>query len=227
MVYILSNIFFGHPKLSKYQLDFFNNYFIPHSQNPEKIIITGNIFYNVNHITFQLLNEVKKIFNGIDSPIEIVGNDYCFDIIKNFGDITQIDKFEIEPISLFQISKDNKEKIGFYINNKFKENKFSPRFVEYTINEITDLDKVEITKDFIDLIISSELVEKAEYKNKIDLFLNNNTFNNVFYTEKKKEIEKVVIKNNDIRNILLDNIEENLKEELKEIFTLYDQKNNT
>lgn len=225
MIYFLSNIFFGHPKLSKYQLDFFNNYFIPHIQNPQKIIISGNLFYNINHISFQLLNDVKHIFNSIDIPIEIVENNYCFDIIKNFGNITQIDKLDkVNDFSLFQFSKDNKEKIGFYINDKFKENKHSPKFIEYTINSLKDLDNIKITKDFIDLTINSELLEKAEYKNKIDLFLNNNSFNNVFYTEKNKNIEKVKMKDNDIRNILIDNIDDDLKEELKEIFTIYDEK---
>lgn len=66
---------------------------------------------------------------------------------------------------------------------------------------------------------------KPEYKNKIDIFLNNNSFNNVFYTE-KNETEKVKIKNNDIRNILIDNIDDNLKEELNEIFHIYDDDKN-
>jgi len=72
------------------------------------------------------------------------------------------------------------------------------------------------------------LLDKAEYKNKIDIFLNNNQFNNVFYTENNKVDNKVKLdsKNINIRNILVNNIEEELKDELGEIFVIYDEKNN-
>jgi len=233
MIYILSNIFFGHPKLYKHQIDYFDNYFLPfiNKNKPKKIIIDGNLFYNTHSISFSLLNKIKEIFSTINCPVEMAGNEYCFYSIKNFTDI-EIEyikfEYELEPFSLFHFSKDNNEKIGFYAvkdkTTKFIENKFSPRFVEQNIESLEDLN-VEITKDFIDLTINSELILKPEFKNKIDIFLNNNTFNNVFYTEKKVEIEKVKMKNNDIRSILTDNINDDLKDELKEIFTIYDEKN--
>jgi len=254
MIYILSNIFFGHPKLSKYQIDYFDNYFLPMviKNKPEKIIITGNIFYNTNLVSFKLLNDVISIFSNISdiTIVEIIENDYCFQILEDCGNLNDnqyrgniinnkwaggdsyvgenIDVTKFEPFSLFHFSKENKEKIGFHVIQddkiKFIENNYTPRFVEYNINSLEDLN-ININNDFIDLTINSELILKPEYKNKIDIFLNNNSFNNVFYTE-KNETEKVKIKNNDIRNILIDNIDDNLKEELNEIFHIYDDDKN-
>lgn len=255
MIFILSNIFFGHPKLSKYQLEYFNNYLLQLIQKnkPQKIVISGNIFYNTNNVSFKLLNDVANLFMNISSytVIEIVGNDYCFSILEYFGNLNdhmyrgniinnkwyggdayvgeKIDISPFENISLFQLSKNDTNKIGYNIvkNGKiaFVENKQTPRFVQYQIKSIEELEELEISRNFIDLEIDSELLDKAEYKNKIDIYLSKNSFNNVFYTEKKKIEEKVVVdnKNLNIRNILENNIEDELKDELKEIFTIYDE----
>jgi len=238
MIFILNNVKFGHPKLSKYQLDFFHDNFIPlllkSGSKEHHIIISGDLFYNTKHTNFQLLLDIKNILNILAqySKIGIFGNDYCYDLFKEQTFKVVEMNHEIENISLFQLTKDNVEKIGYCVdkNNKLKfiENKFSPRFVEYIIKNIEDIDKIKITKDFIDLHINSELIEKQEYKNKIDIFLNNNNFNNVYYTGEKKEQEKVILdsKNIKIREILVDNIDEDLKSELDEVFVIYDEKIN-
>jgi hypothetical protein len=232
MIYLLNNIKFGHPKLLKHQLDYFNRDLITglHLEfSPEdKIIITGDLFYNTKYITFDLLSKVKETLQEIPIPVEIIGNDYCYKLF-NFKKIENIN-FEIDDVSLFQIDKNDKSRIGFCIHDgndvRFIKNDITPKFLEYTINIIEDLNEVQLTKDFIDLTINSSLLENQQNKNIIDLFLNNNTFNNIYYTEKIKVDEKVEMdsQNINIRNILINNVDENLKEELSEIFLIYDEK---
>ena len=235
MNYILSNIFFGQPKMTKYQFEYFEEYFIPFikkkSTSEDKIVIVGDIFYNTTTINFSLLSKVKSIFEKLSIiPIEIVGNNYCFDIIEKFSLDKPITKIETNfyndiKTNLFD-SKGNENLIGFNairdVNIKFVENKKSPRFIEYKINSIEDLDNIVMDNNFIDLIIDGELIEKSEFKNKIDIFLSKNNFNNVFYTEKQKE-STIIVKNNNIREVIMDNIEEDLKEEMLNIFKLCDQ----
>lgn len=233
MIYILNNIKFGHPKLSKYQIEYFDNFFIPlitKKHTPEdKIIIVGDLFYNTNNVSFNLLSKVKNIFNSLNFiPIEIIGNDYCIDIIGNFIKIEKLD-YDIDNTSLFQLSKNDDNNIGFYIikdKKKFIENKITPRFIKYDIENIEDLDNIEITKDFIELNINGKLIENQQTENKIDLFLNNNPTIKAYYTEQPAKEETIEMNNSNIniRNILIDNVEKTLKEELEEVFTIYDEK---
>jgi len=230
MFIILSNIFFGHPKLFKFQVDYFEKWFLPFvdENKPESIIIIGNIFYHTSTVSFNVLSKLKSIFSQIDCKILIVNNEYCFHVIKDFADIESTKLGYEKKFSLFQTSKENPDDIGFFVEKdnvmKFIHNDFSPRFIEYEINSIDDLDKIELTNDFIDIIINGDLIDSKENKNKIDIFLNNNTFNNVFYTDNKKDPITISIRDNKIRNILLDNIEEGVKKELNEIFVIYDEK---
>ena len=244
MIYILNNIKLGHPKLGKHQIDYFKNHFIPsYNENrvfKDKIIILGDLFYNTKQVTFSLLEEILEIFWKIHGLIEIVGNDYCYNSVIHGsrwegGKMKQIKEFEFSlidlPFSMFQLNKENKNPIGYYTIDDFGKltfinNDFTPKFVEYFVNNIEDLDNVKLTKDFIDLTISSEPLDNQEFKNKIDIFLNNNTFNNVFYTEKFNQDEKINMDsgNINIRNILINNIEPDLKSELDEIFIIYDEK---
>lgn len=234
MIYLLNDIKFGNPKLSKFQIEYFDNYFIPLllKMPPSKIILCGDLFYNTKHVTFNLISKVINILKELSIvPIEIVGNDYCLNIIKDHvNQIPTID-YDTKNISLFQHTKDDTNEIGFYaIKDKqiIVHNKITPKFLQYNINQIEDLDTVEITKDFIDLNINSEILENQQNKNKIDLFLNNNPLINVYYSEKFVVDDKVTLdsKNINIRNILVNNIDESLKVELNEIFTLYDEKKN-
>jgi hypothetical protein len=237
---IFTNIRFGHPKIGKQQIDFFWKYLFDliarSGSNPDsnEIIINGDLFHNTRHTNFKLLKEVKNIFIALSrhANIRMIGNDYCYDLFKEH--INKIDEiaYEIKDISLFQFSKDHTDKIGYNIVKEgklyFMENKFSPRFVEYIINNVDELDEINLNKDFIDVTINSDILENSQDKNRIDIFLNNNQFNNVYYTDQIKEESKVKLdsKNINIRNILIDNIEEELKEELSEVFVIYDGKNN-
>jgi hypothetical protein len=238
MIYIISNIFFGNPKTSKHQIDYFDNHLLPFFKKnpPEKTIIYGDLFYNTNIVSFKLLSKVKDLLIKISeiTKIEILDNDYCKPIFQNIPNINIIDSdgyeqpnITIPRPNLFQMNKDDKTTPGLLIvkgdKNKLIENTITPRYIEIPINSIEELESLEKTKDYIDLIINSELLEKTEYKNKIDIFLNKNNFNNVFYTD-KKEKEIVIVKDNHIRNILFDNIDQNLKTTLQEIFYLYDEK---
>jgi len=237
MIFILNNINFGHPKIAKYQMEFFDHLvqtLMKSGSKEHEVIIKGDLFYNSKHTTFQLLNEVKRMLKVLNqfSIVLMLDNDYCYPLLEEYIKKVDIINYEIEDVSLFQFSKTDTNKIGYHIvkNKKlgFIENKFSPRFVEYIINDIEDLDSIEMTKDFIDLTINSDLLNKSEYQNKIDIFLSKNNFNNIFYTENKREEEKVKLdsKNINIRNILVNNVDEELKNELSEIFTIYDQKKN-
>ena len=236
MIYVLNNVKFGHPKLAKYQLEYFDKYFIPlvkRKYSPgDRVIITGDLFYNTKFVNFNLIKKIQDIFDCLSSVVlvEILGNNYCLNIIKEY--VTPIENiiFDISNISLFQLSRDDDKQIGILCMKDEKthivENKFSPRFIEYIIDNIEDIDEVQITKDFIDLIINSELLNNQQYKNKIDIFLNNNQFNNVYYTDKIVNEDRVKLdsRNINIRNILENNIEDDLKDELSEIFVIYDEK---
>lgn len=235
MIYILNEIKFGHPKLSNYQIEYFFNFLIPllikNYQSDDKVIITGDLFYNTTNISFNLLSKIKKIFDSLNFiNIKIVGNDYCVDIINNLNKIEKLEyNIDVDNISLFHLSKNENKNIGFFIINdkkKFIENKITPRFIKYNIENIEDLDKIKINKDFIELNINSELIENKQSENKINLFLNNNPTIKAYYTDSIKIEDKIEIddKNINIRDILINNTEKTLKGELEEIFTIYDEK---
>ena len=198
-------------------------------------IINGDLFYNTKNINFNFLFKIYDILKNLSklATVEIIKNEYCYKVFEAF--INQIEeiKCDLTDISLFQLSKEDNNKIGFYAGNslddlKFIKNKFTPRFIEYKIDTIENIDSVEITKDFISLEINSDLLNKLEYKNKINIFLSKHEFDNIFYTEIKKDQNKIKLndKNNNIRDILLNNIDKDIETELKEVFTIYDDKLN-
>jgi len=233
MIYFLNNIKFGHPKISKFQLLWFDSYFIPliTKKGGEKIIINGDLFYNNKHITFELLSKVRNILSSVTIPIYIIGNEYCYDILKDLINNTQKNDYAELENSLFQFSKEDNSNVGFYIitdKTLFIPNKQTPKFVEYKIEKINDLENIIISKDFITIDVNGELLENQQFKNKIDLFLNNNPSISVYYSNSKEKNEEKIVKidnkNMSIRNILIDNIDEDLKTELNEIFDIYDSK---
>ena len=234
MIIHLNNIKFGHIKLSKYQIEYFDNFFIPFiqkkSKDIEKIIITGDIFYNNKNISFEYLNKIKNIFDNISNiEMDVCNNDYCTNLIFNkFNKINNFDSYE--DFSLFHTSKN--EKIGFYVTkdskSKFIENNITPKFVTYIIDNIEDIDKINIKNDFVSLMINSNLLDENKNKNLIEIFLNNNPNIDAFYTEKIVTTNQVKIDTNNIniRNILKGNIDVNLHSMLNEIFEIHDEKNN-
>jgi hypothetical protein len=125
---------------------------------------------------------------------------------------------------------------GFYEFNikqneiRFIENVYSPKFKEIYIDDISELNSINTeTHDFIDLIIKSSAVEKVENKNKLEIFTTKYNINNIYYTDEynnKSELN-MVINNNDIRDILIDNADEEIAKNLKEIFVIHDNSKRT
>lgn len=237
MICILNNVKFGSPKLIKYQFSYFNDYIIPliNSGKINELFIYGNLFYNSNSISFDLLDKVLNLIEKMSIiPIYIFNNNYCSNIIKPY--VKFIDKIIIDNInesSLFHHNKNENYKIGYFLMKKdkivFIENKITPRYIKYEINDIEDLSKIDITNDFIDLIINSSVIDNQQNKNVVDLFSNNNPKMNIYYNDNDIEKNEIKIDHNNmnIRNILIDNIEMDLREELHEVFTIYDKKINT
>jgi hypothetical protein len=240
MIFVFNNIKFGHPKLWHFQQEYFHHFFdsIKKLDKDKDLYILGPLFNNTVNNSFRILNNMKSILILLNKEFKNVNIslDCNENIFPLFADDLKLgildDKIENKVSkSLFQFSKSDDPNVGYYIfkedKTKFIENTLSPKFIEYKISSIDDLENINITKDFIDIEIDSDLLEKAEYKNKIDIYLSKNTFNNVFYTEKKKKEDKVLMdsSNLNIRSILVDNVDDGLKEELKEIFTIYDEKN--
>lgn len=243
--YILSNMFLGRPKLSKYQIEYFEDYFLPliekrGARDDDKIIITGDIFFNTTTVNFSFLKQIKTIFYKLSMiiPIEIVGNDYCFDIISDGGE-NHIKKYmgsvfnDVNKISLFDF-KGNENPVGFDIIKdgeiKFIENKKSPRFIDVRINKIEDLVPGKNDKDFIDYYINNNLMENLDTKNKINIFLAKNNPSNVYFFSgdddaSKKKMNAVILPTNgniNLRELIINNIDDELKEEMMNIFKISD-----
>jgi len=237
MNYILSNILFGYPKMAKYQIEYFDNYFVPliqkrGYQEDDKIIITGNIFYNTSNVSFELLSKAISILNSLSScvEIEIMNNEYCENIIKKENITFKKNSFyDNVKLNLFGFKKSEYD-IGFEVVKdgeiKFVENKKSPRFVECRIDKIEDITNMNIdTKNFIDITINSDLLDTPEHKNLINIFLSKNIFNNVYYSEKSepKRKDAVMVEGiTNIRDIIMNNIDEDLKDDMMNIFKLSD-----
>jgi hypothetical protein len=167
---------------------------------------TDYLFYNTSLKKF---NGIKKTFNG-------------------FYDNVDGDENNINITSPYQLNKDySKSKHGFYIINikdnlvTFIENNYSPKFEDIYINDISDLEKIEINKNVINLIINSDIINTQENKNKIELFAYKHSIN-LYFTEKSLE-NNIIIEKNDIRNILLKNIDQGIIDEMKKIFITYDK----
>jgi len=137
----------------------------------------------------------------------------------------------INITSPYQLNKDfSNIGHGFYAFNlkqndiRFIENNYSPKFKDIFIDDLSQLKEIDTSsKDFMDLVIDSKVVELTENKNKIDMFLSKHDFHNVYFTESSKKEKEIIIKNNnDIRNILIDNAEEDIVNDLNDIFNIYD-----
>lgn len=234
MICILNNIKFGNPKLSKYQLSYFDDFIqLINNKKITEIFIYGDLFYSSNSITFDLLSKVLDIFEHMSKiPIYIFENYYCLSAIKPYVKVNKdIINDKIKDISLFQHNKNENYKIGYLLmkdgKTAFVENKITPKFIQYEINDIEDLNNIEITKDFIDLIINSDAINNQQNKNIVDLFSNNNPNINIYYTELINNENEIKMDHNNmnIRNILIDNVELDLREELHEVFSIYDKEN--
>jgi hypothetical protein len=170
---------------------------------------TEYVFY---HTPLKEVTGVKRSFNSYFDNEK--GNEININVTSPY----QLNKdYSLSPHGFYEFSLKHNE-----IN--FVENTFSPRFKEIYIDDISDLSKINTkTNDFLDLVVKSTVVEKTENKNKLEMFLNKHKINNVYYTEDyTTQEESVIINNNEIRDILLDNADEETVDSLKEIFTIHD-----
>lgn len=140
------------------------------------------------------------------------------------------DDININITSPYQLNKDfSLSPHGFFIFDlkqneiKFVENTYSPKFKEIYIEDISELANINIdSKDIIDLVVKSKAIEKIENKNKLDIFVSK-YINNVYFTDDYSQDKEIIIKdNNDIRDILIENANDEMIDNLKEIFTIYD-----
>jgi hypothetical protein len=169
---------------------------------------TEYLFY---HTSLKEMNGLKRSFNGFYE------NEKSNDINISIGSPYELNRdFSLNQHGLYEFSLNHNEL-------KLIVNTHSPKFKEIYIEDISELSNINInSKDFIDLIVKSKAVEKTENKNKLEIFASKNKINNIYYTEEYIKEENVVIKNNEIRDILVDNADEEIKDNLKEIFTIYD-----
>lgn len=147
---------------------------------------------------------------------------------NSFYDNNDGDENNINITTPYQLNKDySKSKHGFYTINiksdivSFIENNFSPKFEDVYINDISDLENVNIGNNIVNLIINSDIINTQEYKNKIELFAYKHSIG-LYFTQKTLE-NNIIIEKNDIRNILLKNIDQNIINEMENIFITYDR----
>lgn len=187
-----------------------NIMFIPSDEFLMPDFDTEYLFFNS---PAKSMNGLKKTFNGYYDNEK--GNDININITSPY----QLNKDFITVEHGFYAFSLKQNEVRFLSNN------YSPKFKEIYIDDISQLQEIDNNKkDFIDLIINSKIVEKTENKNKVDIFIAKNDFHNVYFTEdsKKENKEIVISNNNDIRNILIENADENMVDDLKEIFQIHD-----
>jgi len=181
-----------------------------------------------------IINESSKdyiIFNLDSSTIkELIKKDkniYCgFNLDKSVNDnITNIG-------SPYQFEKTSSDK-GFFVvdvdKNKsiFVENKFNPKYKTITITseeQLKDLDRDDIEKNYVNVVIDQELIN--DKKIKIDILLSQYDFKNITYINgETKEME--IVNNNDINiiSICRENItDESTLKEFDNIVSIYKEK---
>ncbi len=183
----------------------------------EFLMPENNTEYLFYHTPLKEVTGVKRSFNSFFDNEK--GNDININITSPY----QLNKdYTLSPHGFYEFSLNHNE-------ITFVENSYSPKFKEIYIEDISELSKIDTkTKDFIDLIVKSKSIEKTENKNKLEIFVSKYNIHNVYYTEEYNQPESnVIINNSEIRNILIDNANEEMTNNLKEIFTIYDNTRRT
>lgn len=186
-----------------------NLMFIPDGE----FLMTDNdtefLFYNGQ---LKTVTSVKRSFNGFYENEK--GNDININITSPY----QLNKdYTLSPHGIYEFNLNQNEL-------RFIENTYSPKFREIYIEDITELAKINTgSKDFIDLVVKSNVVEKTENKNKLEIFASKYV-NSVYYIgDNNIEKDEIIINNNnDIRDILIENADDEMVDNLKEIFSIYD-----
>jgi hypothetical protein len=178
----------------------------------EKIIFNYDYLNNDKEIIREMLRN-KKVYCGfynnrrIDDNITIIGSPY------QIGFDDSLDK------GFLALDKDKE---------KFVDNKISPTFQKLelkTIDDIKNIDKDFVNNNYVDVILTEDLLK--ENKIKLDILLSKYKFNNIKY-EKSEEILDLKTTDFNIDKILteyIENIDNTLLiEEFNYIMDLYKNK---
>jgi len=187
-----------------------NIMFIPHG---EFLMTDNDVDYLFYSTPLKEVIEIKKSFNGFYENEK--GNDININITSPY----QLNKdFSMTSHGFFAFSLKQNEV-------RFIENSYSPKFKEIYIDDLSQIYNIDTnSNNFVDLVINSKITERTEDKNKVDIFLSKNNFNNVYFTEDVKKDSDIIIRDeNDIRSILVENAENEIVEELKDVFDIYDK----
>jgi len=196
-----------------------------------------------------LIMSYKVDINDIsDESIVVFNSDYMinpelYKKVLNKSNVcicTHYEDKEIEDDNIinigspYQLNKSHENKKGFLVvdtlKKKFKliENNFSSRFVNYTINSIEDLETLKINKkDFVNVKINENIIEKKENLNKLNMAINKYNFNVTYINDTIKEPSNIIIDSHtfDIREIIENFLnDKNLNEELENVYKIYNDK---
>jgi hypothetical protein len=103
-IFLISNTLFGYKNMTKYQMSYFYDIFIPFLEKKSKkgdiFVHGGNLFYNKIHADFNLINNILDIFDKISKilPIYIINSlndEYSTTILKRLNNIFIIDNLKI------------------------------------------------------------------------------------------------------------------------------------
>lgn len=213
-----------------------------------------NIIDDIKTINNITLSTYKKDINDIEKNDIIVFNhdyinniEFYKNILKKFKIVicTHYDDMNIKDDNIinigspYQLNKEHKNKKGFLVIDtdkkkvKFIKNDYSPIYLKIKINDINDLinfNNDSLKKNFIDLEINENVIEKKENLNKLNLLINKYNFNNIIYIKNQddKPIKNVDTNNFDIKNIiskyLKDNNLQHIKNELDNIYRIHKEK---
>ena len=139
MIYIIGNTFFGYPKMSDIQVNYFKNSFIPFLKKVYRegdiLVHTGNIFYNKQTTHFKVLRDVFDIFDELSTFIQIF-------VLKGHNDDLSIDLINRKNIKIFKETKKVKN-LMFIPNGNFlmPDNDTEYLFYNNIPKEIKDIKK--------------------------------------------------------------------------------------
>lgn len=184
-----------------------------------EIYSTLNLFKNIYNI--EIISEIKLLYY----------NNLTIDVTNT---VIKVGENDIVIPNAIQFEKDDTE-AGIFINKEngkytTLKNNYSPKHRLFKINEITDFDNINLDKDFIHLLIDSELLIKNKSLVNINIFKIKPI--SVKYTDKEEDKtqnnENILDINNNfnILSIINDNIidDKKLKKQFDRILNIYNKK---
>lgn len=197
-------------------------------------------FYKESNILFISNNFIDHISNINNNDIIITNCKIDIEILKSYPNLIMQGYYDYNSINEniirlgtpYELTK-NISNCGIYVlNNKNKEykfikNTFSPIYKIITINELSDIDKLdkdEINNNFVNLVINSNLVNEKSVK--LDYLLSKFKFKNVSYSDSTKVESIIENETMNIENLVIDKIKNNKKvlDEFNNIVRIYKEK---